>query len=639
MGDDRYLHLIRRDCPLPPGSHVIAYCRDSGGEEQERSVKQQWQAIEEYCRHHELILEHIYADESRTGADASRRAGLQDMLRDLTERFPQIRQLKKRQEWMDENHFGLIAWKSARLGRDSIETTLIKADIRVRGIVIVSLVAGVSTGDPAVDAMLEMFEQYRDERLLDDIAEQSRRGLADIVGMRDDDAEFLAYNPGWTSTGAYLGIMPGPLPRGFRGEHVVIGVHKRKSGGEKRLVRRIVPNHEDNEWERCALAWKMRLEGDGIKKIMQATRLYKGTSGYDHFFENRIYTGDLLYGGHLYENFVPALISREDFDREQAARGERVKKQQKGSKTDPAHEPRRIASDYLLSGLVFCGAVEGQEHPMVGDANAPKNGRRWRYYMCTHRKNTREAACQQPRVSAVALEMSVVRTLLDRVLTAERLQPLTRAIAASLNERNKDAALRLETAQAALSEAERHAARILDAIEQIGVTQQLRERLAQREAEMRSLKIEIAQLEQLIVRDEQLDAVSDAQLEEWIDNIRAALMGSDKALARQAVNAFVTKVVLVGKEGTIYFTFPFDDNPRIRAMTPSGSRTYPPQFGGTEPFRCRRAPGTSRKLPETQEHAALRAQVKAMRAQDMSYPTIARALGISLSRAWLLGQD
>jgi len=31
--NNNYLHLIRQDCPVPAGTHVVVYCRDSGGEE------------------------------------------------------------------------------------------------------------------------------------------------------------------------------------------------------------------------------------------------------------------------------------------------------------------------------------------------------------------------------------------------------------------------------------------------------------------------------------------------------------------------------------------------------------------------------------------------------------------------------
>lgn len=29
--DNRYLHLIRQDCPLPPGTHVVVYCKYYAG--------------------------------------------------------------------------------------------------------------------------------------------------------------------------------------------------------------------------------------------------------------------------------------------------------------------------------------------------------------------------------------------------------------------------------------------------------------------------------------------------------------------------------------------------------------------------------------------------------------------------------
>ena len=70
-------------------------------------------------------------------------------------------------------------------------------------------------------------------------------------------------------------------------------------------------------WERCRLAWEMRLQDKSLREIMQATRLFKSASGYTDFFQNRIYTGDLMYGGLVLQSFVPALIPREWWDAEQ----------------------------------------------------------------------------------------------------------------------------------------------------------------------------------------------------------------------------------------------------------------------------------------------------------------------------------
>ncbi|MBK8022024.1 MAG: recombinase family protein [Chloroflexi bacterium] len=73
MSGDRYLHLVRQDCPLPPGTHVVVYSRDSGGEEQDRSVAQQLEAIDEYCQHHHLVVEERYVDEARLSSNTEQR--------------------------------------------------------------------------------------------------------------------------------------------------------------------------------------------------------------------------------------------------------------------------------------------------------------------------------------------------------------------------------------------------------------------------------------------------------------------------------------------------------------------------------------------------------------------------------------
>jgi DNA invertase Pin-like site-specific DNA recombinase len=154
---NRYLHLIRQDCPLLPGTHVVVYCRDSGGDEQDRSVAQQMEVAREYCQHHNLVLDQLYVDESKLSSNTDKRDALQELLSDLRRRFKHVNDRYKREKAAREKPFGVIFWKSNRLGRDSIEATNIKTDLRLRGITIIDLVTSANTGNAAVDALIEAF--------------------------------------------------------------------------------------------------------------------------------------------------------------------------------------------------------------------------------------------------------------------------------------------------------------------------------------------------------------------------------------------------------------------------------------------------------------------------------------------------
>jgi len=96
----------------------------------------------------------------------------------------------------------------------------------------------------------------------------------------------------------------------------------------------------------------MRHEQQGIGKIHDVTRLFNAISGYSHFFENRIYTGDLVYGNTTYPHVVGALVPFDWWAEERQRHTERAAKKL-GKPTNPDTEPRRIASRHLLSGLVF----------------------------------------------------------------------------------------------------------------------------------------------------------------------------------------------------------------------------------------------------------------------------------------------
>ena len=571
MSDELYLHLVRRDCPLPPGTHVVVYCRDLGGEEQDRSVQQQIDAAAEYCQHHNLVLEHTYIDEAKLSSNTEKRDDLQRLLDDLRSRFKRINDRYKREKLTQERPFGVIFWKSNRLGRDSIDATNIKTDLRLRGITIIDLLTSANTGNAGIDLLIEAFQQWQDEQLLDEISQNSRRGLAQLVGLRDTDPEFLRYNPDWQPTGAYLSLMPGGVPRGFKGERIQIGVYKRKRGrasGEPRIVQRIVP--DPDTWDRCRTAWEMRRSGATIGEIHNATHLFKNTNGYDTFFGNRIYTGDLEYGDKTYESFVPALIPKDWFDEEQLRRAERKRKLQ-GKKVKPEFEPNRVGKEYLLSGLVFCGAVDGEEHPMHIESIPAKKGKRGNYsfFMCTTRKNSRKARCQAGRVSLRALEQAVIGSLMTRVLTRENLQPLAREIAKTVVERNQDVDVRITALENQLDEVQQSLSHLVDAIERMGYAADIQRRYDQRKGEEARLLAELSTLKSMHVTPSKIVGVSDAALDQWIEYIRDALGGGDRGVARRALRQFVEKIVVKNETGTLYYTFPLEDDlymPSLRSV-------------------------------------------------------------------------
>jgi DNA invertase Pin-like site-specific DNA recombinase len=560
--DNRYLHLIRRDCPLPPGTHVVVYCRDSGGDEQDRSITQQIEVAREYCQHHNLVLEKLYVDEARLSSNTDKRESLQEMLSDLRRRFKQINDRYKREKISNENPFGVIFWKSNRLGRDSIEATNLKTDLRLRAITIIDLVTSANTGNAAVDALIEAFQQWKDEQDLEEISQNAKRGLAQLVGTRDDDHEFLRHNPDWEPTGRYLGIRPGSVPVGFKNEAVQIGTYERKKGrktGERRIVQRLIPDPE--MWDRCYLAWKMRHEGASYGEVHKATRLFGNINGYKTFFSNIIYTGDIVYGGKLYKEFVPALIPHAWYEAEQQSQKENVKKQ-KGERLERNREPRRVGSAYLLSGLVFCGYMDGEEHPMNVESIPAKKGQRGNYsfFICNTMKNSRGQACQAKRVSVKSLDHTVIENLLAHVLTLVNLRPLAQNIAQSLEDRSSDAGTRISALEDKIAQVRKSLENIMDAIENMGYAKHLQQRYDERRREEGELLSELAVLEALQVDPGQIMQISDEALEGWIDYMRDALEGDDKPLARRIIHQFVAKIVIKEGTGTLYYTFPFPND-------------------------------------------------------------------------------
>lgn len=627
---NRYDHIVRKDCPLPPGSTVDAYLRDSGHADQERSVAQQREAVIDYCKEHQLVLRHIYMD-VRQGSDAERRDELNRMLEALYEEFAPVHNLRKRKEKAERKPFGLLMWKSSRIARDATQAALIKADLRIRGITIVSLTAGAETGDAALDMVIESVQQLQDQRYIDQLSEDSRRGLAQLVGLRDTDHQFRNHNPNWpTKDGRYLGIMPGVAPTGFTKETITVGMNRR---GELRTAQRLVPDPVKGPLVR--LAWEMRRNGLSISEIHDKTRLYNNVAGYSRMFQNRIYAGDLDYGGQRYEGFVEPIIPAEWFDEEQARRQQRALMRD-GQSAHAEYHPRRVASRHLLSGVIRCGTIDGVEHPMHGHiipASKGKNRRgEWPHYVCSVRDNSGGVRCRMPAVSARAIDKAVLDCLKEKVLTVEKYKPLAVDLAKELVSHADGAKVRLTDVEERIKQTERAIEHLNNALEDGGSVSSVLKRIRKREAELTELQAEAVALRLEVAQLSVVHLPTDAQIGDWLASIRAALDSDDIALVRQAVKMLAPKVVVQGKGRAVIHVAP----PIFESATTANGVTHTRRLSSvsrilTIPITYGRIYSAYKPSPELIE---ARREAKRMYAAGMSYSAIARAIGVSWQTAY-----
>jgi hypothetical protein len=126
------MNLIPPPSTLPPGSTVWAYLRDSGGDNQDRSITRQLEVIQDYCARHRLELVHVYRDEAKSGTTT---AGRDDFMR-------MIAQSDKH----ENNPDGLLLWSFSRFGRNLDDATYYKSRLRRNDIIIHSLTDQIPEG-------------------------------------------------------------------------------------------------------------------------------------------------------------------------------------------------------------------------------------------------------------------------------------------------------------------------------------------------------------------------------------------------------------------------------------------------------------------------------------------------------------
>lgn len=553
------------NCPLPAGATVWGVLRDSGGTGQDRSVEQQTQVLNAYCEKHHLILLETFADVARQGDNTENRDELNRMLDLVRATYPTIHDRKKRDQAVQNLRHGIIFWNFARLGRDSVEGVAIRADLRMRGLVVLSLSDDILTGNSAIDGILEALLDFKNQMALDDISRDVRRGIHSVVSMRDNNPGYLLQNPEHQPTGKYLGIFPGRIaPRGFIFEQIHIGVRR---DGRIRVVQRLLP--DETLWSRVVMAWRMRVEDRApVLEIHEATRLYKDEGGYHNFFRNMIYCGIFAYGGEIYgsptDPFVRPAIPLEWYEKEAQYRELRWERRKPGGSAQPGDIDARIQSrGRLLSGLLVCARCGSTLHATTeqdrirADTGKPREG--WSNYRCSAAHDRR---CNANRVGARRVESAVIDKLKQDILTPARLRIILDRLSDHLDHRRRSVLKELDVLNAALQEAKKRAGGLADALALRPASEILLQKLDAEELNVRQITrvIQTTQTELAYLAAFELD---DQELERIAQRMIDALESGDVTRARIAISTFISKIEVEPDKLIhlkIHWTFPHPDS-------------------------------------------------------------------------------
>lgn len=375
-----------------------------------------------------------------------------------------------------------------------------------------------SDAPPTLAEWIEIFEaalEWSNAKFLDTLSTDVRRGLYHLVET--------------------YGAVPGTPPRGFIRTPIDLG---RRRDGDTHIVHRWDP---DPELAPLVLqAYQMRAAGAPYSAITQATHLYTKKTGWNHFFENPLYKGELRFGSLVIPNYCQPIVPPALWDQVQAIN---ARPSRQNTTRKPRH-PRRSTSSYLLSGLLYCpcGAI------MNGETMRTAAGYSTRYYVCSRKKHPQNGEiCATRRIPAHDAEESVKNDIINNVLTLDGLRGINDAALTNLSGQRNALAAQHADLTACQADTLKQINRITDAIANSGHSPALLAKLRSLETDAHQQAKDIAVLSGQLAK--LANRPTDDQLNAIIAQMLPAIQSDDRSQVRSAVHRIILHVVAerVGK--------------------------------------------------------------------------------------------
>jgi site-specific DNA recombinase len=490
---------------------VVLYARVSSEKQDvDLSLSAQLKALRDYAARNNYEVVKEFVDEAESGKTAARPA-----FREM------ISAARRPQKPFDV----ILVWKFSRFARSRQDSILFKAMLKKNGIRVVSI------SEPAEDTptgkLLEAMIESLDEFYSANLGEEVTRGMRESA-----------------SRGFYLSAV---APFGYRKVRV-------KDGSKERTKLDIKPK----EAEIVSQIFDQVLAGQGLIEVAKQLNNEKiaGPKGKGwmktsirKILTNEVYTGTAVWGRDSkrdlpvirVENAWPAIVDKHTFDEAQLLLKERA---------PVILHPRRVASRYLLSGLVRCGycgkALVGQD---------AKSGQ-FTYYVCGTLLKKGAGSCPTHYLNSQRFEDTVLDKLKEHVLTTENLNRLVNIANEEMDNFALESNQRLDSIIDGIADVDRRLERLYDALE-TGKIQlaDLAPRIQQLRQKREQLQAAKWKLEQQL-SDRRVELADAKAVAGCLSDMRDLLTEGSFAERKTFIRSFVKEIKVTGDDALLTYTMP-----------------------------------------------------------------------------------
>lgn len=403
---------------------AVIYARYSSSGQREESIEGQLRDCKEYASKNGLLVVGEYIDKALTGR-TDKRPDFQRMLRDSERGVFKV----------------VICWKMDRFARNRYDSAMYKYKLKKSGVRLVYAMEAIPDGPEGIilESVMEGYAEYYSENLSQNI----KRGNYDsALELKTLGQKVLGYKKG----------ADGRFEVDPAGAAIVLRIFEEYAAGEraKDIIDRL--NNEGHVTARGGSFNK-----SSIRRIL----------------ENEKYIGVYEFKDIRVENGVPAIISKELFDK----CGQMIKRHHR------APAASRDTS-FLLTTKIYCGECG---EAMTGDAGTSMTGVVHYYYICNGR---RRHQCTKERIKKDQIEQTVITELIRLIHSDEFIEKVADLVM-EYQEKERDTSA-LAALEARQKETEKKIRNVLAAIDEGIITPTTKSHLMELEAEKAAIEKGIA---------------------------------------------------------------------------------------------------------------------------------------------------